>query len=77
MAFDSSLDKKLYSQSFDTDEGKITVAIFSYNNGPKKLQISREILGPDGELKFAKLGRLTKKEVISLLPILQDALTNL
>ena len=77
MAFDSSLDKKLYSQSFDTDEGKITVSIFSYNNGPKKLQISREVLGADGEMKFAKLGRLTKKEVVALIPILQDALSNL
>jgi len=77
MAFDSSLDKKLYSQTFDTDEGKITVSVFSYNDGPKKVQISREILGPEGELKFAKLGRLTKKEVVALIPILQDALSNL
>jgi predicted transcriptional regulator len=77
MAFDSSLDKKLYSQSFDTDDGKITVSIFSYNNGPKKVQIAREILDTNGELKFAKLGRLTKKELASLIPILQDALTNL
>ncbi|MFQ3675576.1 MAG: hypothetical protein SNJ64_03430 [Endomicrobiia bacterium] len=77
MPFDSSLDKKLYSQSFDTEEGKITVSVFSYNDGPKKVQISREILGPDGEMKFAKLGRLTKKEVVALIPILQDALSNL
>jgi len=77
MAFDASLDKKLYSQSFDTDDGKITVSIFSYNDGPKKLQISREVLGTDGEMKFAKLGRLTKKEVVALIPILQDALSNL
>jgi hypothetical protein len=77
MAFDASLDKKLYSQSFETEDGKITVSIFSYNDGPKKLKISREILGPDGETKFAKLGRLTKKEVVALIPILQDALSNL
>jgi predicted transcriptional regulator len=54
------------------------VAVYSYNSGPKKVQISRELIDQEpGRPSFAKLGRLTKEELQGILPLLQEALTNL
>lgn len=74
MPYDSSLDEQLFSKSWESENGKIVVSIHSYNNGPKKLQIIREIKGRDGNFAFAKLGRLSKEELQSILPIIQEAL---
>ncbi|MDD4908399.1 MAG: hypothetical protein PHJ00_04995 [Candidatus Omnitrophica bacterium] len=73
MPYESSLDQQSFSKSFDTITGKIVVSVYSYNNGPKKLQISREIKGKEGDLTFAKLGRLTKEEVQGVIPLIQEA----
>ncbi len=43
MAYDASLDDQLFSKEWTNDVGKIVVSVYSYNNGPKKLQIIREI----------------------------------
>jgi len=74
MPYDSSLDESLFSKSFETDLGRLTVSVFSYNSGPKKLQISRENRTGQGEFSFAKLGRITKEELEALLPFIQEAL---
>ncbi|MBS3127152.1 hypothetical protein J4228_03225 [Candidatus Woesearchaeota archaeon] len=71
--FDKSLDKELFSASADFQRSKITVAVFSYNNGTPKLQISRENKNAEGELSFAKLGRMTKEEVEAVLPLMEKA----
>ena len=73
MPYDSSLDEQLFSKSWESENGKIVVSIYSYNNGPKKLQVIREIKGRDGNFVFAKLGRLSKEELQSILPIIQEA----
>jgi hypothetical protein len=77
MPYDSSLDEQLFAKSFETDDGRITVSVYSYNNGAKKLQIVRENKDPEGNLRFAKMGRLTKNEVEGILPIIQEAITNM
>lgn len=77
MPYDSSLDEKLFIKEFETDDGKISVSIYSYNNGSKKLQISREIKDKEGNFTFAKLGRLTKGEVEGILPLIKEALGNM
>ncbi|MBN2097182.1 MAG: hypothetical protein JW714_01755 [Candidatus Omnitrophica bacterium] len=74
MPYDSSLDQSLFSKSIENDSGRLSVSVFSYNKGQKKLQISRETRDSEGNLRFAKLGRLTKEELNSLLPLLQEAL---
>ena len=74
MPYDSNLDNRLFAKSFESDDTKITVSVYSYNNGPKKLQISREVPDAEGNFRFAKLGRLTKEEFQGILPFLQDAL---
>lgn len=74
MPYDSSLDKQLFTKSWETEETKISVSVYSYNNGVKKLQISRENRDAEGEWRFAKLGRMTKEEAQSVLPFIGEAL---
>jgi len=77
MPYDSSLDEKLFSKSWETDNEKLTVSIYSYNKGQKKLQFSRETKNAEGELRFAKLGRLTKEEIENILPFIQEAISEM
>ncbi|MFH1045947.1 MAG: hypothetical protein V1727_03170 [Candidatus Omnitrophota bacterium] len=73
MPYDSSMDQSLYSKSWENDTGRLTVSVFSYNKGQKKIQLSRENRDPQGEFRFAKLGRLTKEEITAIIPFIQDA----
>lgn len=75
MAYDSSLDQQLFMKEFESGKGKITISVYSYNNGPRKAQISRSVKDENGNYAFAKLGRLTKEELQEILPLLQGALT--
>jgi len=75
MPYDSSLDAQLFAKEWETESGKIVVSVYSYNNGPKKLQIAREIRDREGNFNFAKLGRLSKDELQGILPIIQEAVT--
>ena len=75
MPYDSSLDKQLFTKAFESELGKIVVSVYSYNNGQKKLQLTRENSSSEGEVRFAKLGRLTKAEAQGVLPLMQEALT--
>jgi hypothetical protein len=77
MPYDASLDEQLFSKTYDNDSGKIIVSVYSYNNGAKKLQITREIQGREGQPSFTKLGRLTKEETEGILPLIQEALKNM
>ncbi|MCM8775143.1 MAG: hypothetical protein NC930_02135 [Candidatus Omnitrophica bacterium] len=77
MPYDSKLDECLFSKSWGTESERLTVGVYSYNKGPKKLQITREnVIGEDG-FRFVRLGRLSKEEVNALLPIIQEALSYL
>jgi hypothetical protein len=71
--FDKSLDKELFSESKDFERSVITVAVFAYNDGTPKLQLSRQNKNAEGELSFAKLGRMTKEEVEAVLPLMEKA----
>ena len=73
MPYDSSLDEQLFERSWENETGKIVVSVHSYNNGPKKLQIVREIKGREGNFNFAKLGRLSREELEGILPFIQEA----
>ncbi|MBS3113246.1 hypothetical protein J4418_04140 [Candidatus Woesearchaeota archaeon] len=72
--FDSSLDKNLFSESIDFEKSRITVGVFSYNDGTPKLQLSRENKNVSGEYSFAKLGRMNKEEAKAVLPLIQKAM---
>lgn len=77
MPYDSGLDENLFSKSYETDSGRVTVSVYSYNKGPKKLQLTRENRNMEGELRFTKLGRLNKEEAEAILPFIQEALTKM
>ena len=77
MPYDSTLDKQLFTKTWDGEGTTIRVSVYSYNNGPKKLQIARENQDAEGETRFAKLGRMTKDEFQAVLPHLQEALEHL
>jgi hypothetical protein len=77
MPYDSSLDEQLFTKACDTDNGRLSVSIYSYNNGQKKIQISRESKDQQDNLKFAKLGRVSKSEMEALLPLIQEALSKM
>jgi len=73
MPYDTSLDESLFSKQWEGDSGRLTVSVYSYNKGVKKLQITRENRVGEGELRFAKLGRMTKEEVEAVLPLIAEA----
>ena len=74
MPYDSSLDECIFSKAHETDFDKITVSVQSYNKGAKKLQITRQNKTQDGELRYTKLGRMTKAEVEAVMPLMQESL---
>lgn len=74
MPYESSLDEQLFSKFWESDAGKIVVSVYSYNNGPKKVQITRELKDREGKFTFVKLGRLSKEELKGVLPLIQEAL---
>ncbi|MBU1007163.1 MAG: hypothetical protein KKH08_06215 [Candidatus Omnitrophica bacterium] len=73
MPYDAGLDKEVFSKSVENEMGRLTVKVMSYNDGAKKLQISREKRGAEEIYKFSKLGRLAKDELESILPLIQEA----
>ena len=73
MPFDPSLDKKVFYETKEFESTRVTVGVFSYNEGQKKLQLSRENCPQPEEWRFAKLGRMTKEEVEAILPLMQAA----
>lgn len=78
MPYDASLDKELFAETLQLETTRIKVSVHSYNEGPKKLQLSRENINPNnGSWKWSKLGRMTKEEVEGLLPLLQKAVQHL
>lgn len=77
MPYDSNLDERLFSKSKESEAGRLTVSVYAYNKGVKKLQISRETRDAEGGFRFAKLGRMTKEEVEAILPFAQEALKSM
>ena len=77
MAFDKNLDKELFSETAVFETTRIKVGVYSYNDGEKKMQISRENMNQDGEWSFAKLGRMFKYEAEAVIPLMQKALKHM
>ena len=77
MAFDKNLDKELFAETAAFETSRIKVGVYSYNDGEKKMQISRENMNQDGQWSFAKLGRMFKDEAEAILPLMQKALKHM
>ena len=74
MPYDQSLDVASFKETKEFADTRITVGVFSYNEGTKKLQISRENQNQNEEWRFAKLGRMTKEEAQEIIPIVAKAI---
>ena len=77
MAFDKNLDKEIFSETAVFETSRIKVGVYSYNDGEKKMQISRENMNQEGIWSFAKLGRMFKDEAESVIPLVQKALKHM
>ena len=75
--FNKDLDKVIFSEIIAFETSRITVGVFSYNDGEKKLQVSRENMDQDGKWAFAKLGRMFKDEVEKVIPAMEKALKHM
>ena len=73
MPYDKSLDLESFKATKEFEDTRITVGVFSYNGGEKKLQISRESRNQNDEWQFVKLGRLSKTEIKEILPLVTKA----
>ncbi|MCF7874163.1 MAG: hypothetical protein K9L84_04570 [Candidatus Omnitrophica bacterium] len=73
MPYNPDLDKELFAKAWEGDGTRIRVRVFSYNQGAKKVQITRENKDNEDNFRFTKLGRLTKEEVEGILPFMKEA----
>jgi len=74
MPYDQTLDVASFKEAKEFGETRITVGVFAYNEGTKKLQLSRENQNQNEEWRFAKLGRMTKEEAQEIIPIMTKAI---
>lgn len=77
MAYNQDLDECLFSKSWEAASQRLTVSIYSYNKGIKKLQITRENKDSEGNFRFAKLGRLSREEITAILPLIEESLLHM
>ena len=77
MPYDKSLDVETFKEVKEFGETRVSVGVYSYNGGGKKLQMSRENKDQNDEWRFAKLGRMTKDEAKEIVPIMMKALENM
>ena len=77
MPYDKSLDVEMFKEVKEFDGTRVTVGVFSYNNGEKKMQVGRENQDSTGEWRFSKLGRMTKDEVQAVVPVMMKAVESM
>ena len=77
MPYDKTLDVEQFKETKEFEDTRISVGVYSYNEGQKKLQISRENMNAEGEWRFAKLGRMTKEEAQEVAPLIAKAIENM
>ena len=77
MPYDKSLDVESFKEVKEFEGTRITIGVFSYNNGAKKLQLGRENQNAAGEWAFSKLGRMTKDEAKAVIPVMNKAVESM
>lgn len=71
-------DKLIKMFELKDDRGSsLMLSIFSYDNGPKKLSLSRSYLKKDGTVGYAQSGRLTLPEISFLKEKINDIITEM
>ena len=69
-AYELEKDVEVVREELKRGHYKIVASLRSYNQGPLKLQLNRVNLGEETET-FVKLGRLSKEDVVELLPLIE------
>ena len=77
MPYDKSLDQELFKETKDFEDTRISIGVYSYNGGEKKLQLTRENKGANEEWRFSKVGRMTKDEAKAVVPVMMKAIENM
>jgi len=77
MPYDKSLDEESFKEVKEFEETRVSVGVYSYNGGEKKLQVSRENRTQNDDWRFAKLGRMSKEEVQEIVPIMMKAIESM
>lgn len=77
MPYDKTLDVETFKETKEFGETRVTVGVFCYNGGAKKLQLSRESMAANDEWRFQKLGRLTKDEAKEIIPVMMKAVESM
>ena len=77
MPYDKSLDVGVFKEVKEFEGSRVTVGVFSYNGGEKKLQLGRENQDASGEWRFSKLGRMVKDEVQAVVPVMMKAVESM
>jgi hypothetical protein len=75
MAYDASKDVQLneWAMFGEDAEANLFASVMQYNGGEKKFQVGpRTYINKKGEVKFQKVGRLTKEEVEWLASIMGE-----
>lgn len=73
MPYDINLDKRVFGKAWEGEKERISVSVYSYNGGAKKLQITRENKDKEGNFRFTKLGRMSKTEALGIILLIQEA----
>ena len=77
MPYEKTLDIDTFKEIKEFGDTRITIGVFSYNGGEKKLQLSRENRAQDADWRFSKLGRMNKQEAQEIIPVMIKALENM
>jgi len=78
MPYDQSLDVETFKDVKEFDDTRISIGVYSYNGGEKKLQITRENKNKVEESwRYTKLGRMSKQEAQEVIPVMMKAIENM
>ncbi len=77
MPYDKSLDVEVFKETKEFEGTRITVGVFSYNGGEKKMQVGRENMDRNDNWRFNKLGRMNKEEAEAIVPVIIKAIENM
>jgi hypothetical protein len=81
MGYDKELDKSLFRNEINISDPmnkgmkfKFILSVMQYNGGEKKIDIKRLVYGAGNKGMYQPLGRVTKDEMESLIPAIEEAM---
>lgn len=73
-----NFERTIFTKTYEGKNWRLVVGVFSYKGAKPKLLLTREHASRKYSNKpFAKLGRLSKEEVLGIMPIMEEALKHM